>query len=93
MSERSILALRAGSSSTSQAAPAMLNHNDTHASNFFVCVMVGADYQKQRDLRFSRAAICIYYQQQNKGINVIAGKKTHSLVVKHGVPKKQTKLD
>ena len=62
MRERSVLALRAGSSSASQAASVMLNHNDTHRSNFFVCVMVGADYQKQRDLRISRAAICIYYQ-------------------------------
>ncbi len=36
--------------------------------------MVGADYQEQRDLRFSMAAICIYYQWQNKGINIIAQK-------------------
>ncbi len=53
--------------------------------------MVGADYQKQRDLRFSRAAICIYYHWQNKGINIIAGKKKHSLMVKQA--KKQRKRD
>lgn len=83
--ERSVLALRDGSSSTSQAAAAMLNCNDTHRSNFFVYILVGADYQQQRDLRLSRAAICIYYHWQNKGINIIAQrKKKKKNILPHG---------
>lgn len=65
----------------------------THTSNFFVYVIVGADYQKQRDLRFSRAAICIYYQWQNKGMNIIAEREMHSLMVKHSTEKKQKNRD
>lgn len=91
MRERSILVLSAGSSSTSQAAPAKLNHNDTHRSHFFVLHNGGNWLPKaKRPLFFSRAAICIYYQWQNKGINIIAGKKKkHFLVVKHNTQKKQ----
>lgn len=55
--------------------------------------MVGADYQKQRDLRFSWAAICIYYQWQNRGINIIAERKMHSVTVQHSMWKKQKKSD
>lgn len=57
----------------SSTAPALLNRNDTHRSHFFVYVMVGADYKKQLDLRsfFPRSTICIYYQWQSKGINIM----------------------
>lgn len=83
MRERSILALGVGSSSSSQASSVMLNCNDTRTSNVSVYVMVGADYQKQRDLCifccccvFAGDAICTYLQwHKNKRRNIMAERK------------------
>lgn len=72
MREKSILALKAGSSSTSQAVPVMLNHDDTYRSNFFVYAMVGADYQKQREPTFFQGCnlhILSVTKQGNKHYN------------------------
>lgn len=73
------MALRVGSSSTSQAAPVMLKCNDMHKSNFFVYVMLGADYQKQSDLRFFfpglQFAYIITENNNNIGIDIRAEKQ------------------
>lgn len=73
------MALRVGSSSTSQAAPVMLKCNDMHKSNFFVYVMLGADYQKQSDLRFffqgCNLHILSLKKNNNIGIDIRAEKQ------------------